>query len=81
MCMRVFTPRPLSLCDASDPDRRGLERGDVQRHPLAGRRAVWHVVLHLLHRPHAVWKLYPPLRPPLSTSPRPVGPSSTQWNI
>lgn len=44
----------------ADPDRRGLERGDVQWHPLPGRRALRDVVLHLLHRPHPVWELYPP---------------------
>lgn len=43
----------------TDFDRWGLEWGDVQWDPLAGRRAVWHVVIDLLHSAHAVWKLYP----------------------
>lgn len=50
----------LLPCVPADPDRRGLERGDVQWHPLPGRCALRDVVLHLLHRPHLVWELYPP---------------------
>ena len=46
-------------CVFPDPNRRGLERGDVQRDPIPGGRAVRDVVLHLLHRADSVWKLYP----------------------
>lgn len=44
-----------------DPDRWGLERGDVWRHRVPGRsQRQGHGLLHLLHRPDAVWQLYPP---------------------
>lgn len=49
----------FAVCLLSDPHRRGLEWGDVQRDSLTRRSEVRHVVLHLFHRAHAVRKLYP----------------------
>lgn len=46
-------------CVFSDPHRRGLEWGDVQRYSLSRRSEVWHVVLHLLYSADTIWKLYP----------------------
>lgn len=43
----------------SDPDRRGLERGDVRWHPVSGRSQQGHGLLRLLHRAHTFWQLYP----------------------
>lgn len=43
----------------TDPDGGGLERSDVSRHRVARRSQQGHVLVLLLHRPHAVWKLYP----------------------
>lgn len=49
----------LSPLFCSDSDRWGLERRDVPRHRVPGRRPPRHVLLHLLHRSHSLWKLYP----------------------
>lgn len=49
----------LTGLSSSDPDRRGLERRHVPRHRVPGRRSPRHVLLRLLHRPHALRKLYP----------------------
>lgn len=42
-----------------DPDRRGLEHGDVRRHQISGRGQQGHGLLCLLHCAHALWQLYP----------------------
>lgn len=52
-------PLRLTGLSSSDPDRRGLERRHVPRHRVPGRRSPRHVLLRLLHRPHALRKLYP----------------------
>ena len=44
----------------SDPDRWGLEHGDVRWHQVSGRSQQGHGLLYLLHRPHTFWQLYPP---------------------
>lgn len=54
-CLRVMD---VVVGLLSDPYGRGLEWGDVQWDSLARRSEVWHVVLNILHRAHAVWKLY-----------------------
>lgn len=46
-------------CVFTDPYRRGLERGDVQRYSLPRWSKVWHVVFCLLYSSHPFWKLYP----------------------
>lgn len=50
---------PLTALSSSDSDRRGLERSHVPRYRVAGRRPPRHVLVCLLHRPHALRKLYP----------------------
>lgn len=57
----MFPPAPPL---SADPDRRGLERGDVRRHRVPGRSEQQRDgVLHLLHRPHTLRQLYPARTP------------------
>lgn len=50
------------LSSGVDPDRRGLEHGDVRRHRVPGRSERQRDgLLHFLHRPHTLWQLYPAL--------------------
>lgn len=55
---QVISLKLLSFV-SEDSNRWGLERGDVQRDSLARRSPIRHVVVHLLHRAHPLWKLYP----------------------
>lgn len=47
-----------ALLSPSDSDGWRLECRHVPWHWVPGRRSARHVLLHLLHRPDAVWKLY-----------------------
>lgn len=59
----IFSAKPESWRACSllhiDPDGGRLEWGHVQWHPLPGWGQLGHVVCHLLHCAHLVWKLYP----------------------
>lgn len=57
--MLLYNPASFWLSFPSDSDWRGLERSDVPRDRVSRRRSRRHVLLHLLHRPHTLWKLYP----------------------
>ena len=49
----------LSLPSSADPDRGGLERGDVPWDRIARWSQQRHVLVRVLHCPDAVWELYP----------------------